>query len=61
MDTNTECINNLQQHTQEAVVEMREFVEREKNHNLSEFVKIQNKVVKIHMVLDDLPAKVVEC
>ena len=61
MDTNTECIANIQKHTSEAVVEMRSFVETEKNHNLSEFVKIHNKIVKIHMVLDDLPAKVVEC
>jgi len=44
MDTNTECIANIQKHTQEAVVEIRECVENEKNKNIAEFLRVENKI-----------------
>jgi len=58
MDTCTETIANIQKHTQEAVINMREAVENQKLKSMDEFKRVHTKIVAIHKVLDELPNKV---
>ena len=61
IDTNSETIINIKQHTEEAVLDIREGAEKEKEKALKEFIRIENKFSHVHSIIDDLPTAIKQC
>ena len=58
IDTNTETIYNIKQHTEEQCISIREGAEKEKEKAVKECVRNENKFSHIHSIIDDLPTAI---